>query len=413
MNKAEYFKELEFQLSGLSEEDRKDAMEYFHEYLEEAGEENEKSILEEWGSPAELAAKIKKESGGPGPKEKSEPQGEYQNIKITASGIRVILQQGERFAVEHRLSDRVRINRIETVDSTLYIDCQLKRKTNYGIWQEKLTVCYPKDVRFESVEGVMKAGSISISGLSANALSIQNEAGDLLAEGVNATKLSVQNKVGRICLNTVCGETGSIQSGAGDIDLKSFRFAGEVQAKAGCGRIQLSRGSGKALEVRADKGEIVGKELTAAGACRFHSSLGRIVLNDVKCGECSANSGKGSVEINRLSAEKLTGTSDLGSLAGDHLSTRSLFAKVNCGSIRLAGKLEGKNEMMANLGSIVVSTSVPKEECSYHVSSNMGSTHVDGVKTNGSSSQIGKTTYEISVSMGDARLNFTGGDSNE
>lgn len=58
MNKQEYLKELRKNLKRLPEQEINDALEYYTEYLEEAGPENEAAVLEELGSPKELARKI-------------------------------------------------------------------------------------------------------------------------------------------------------------------------------------------------------------------------------------------------------------------------------------------------------------------------------------------------------------------
>ena len=58
MNKEEYLKELRKNLKRLPEQEINDALEYYTEYLEEAGPENEAAILEELGSPKDLARKI-------------------------------------------------------------------------------------------------------------------------------------------------------------------------------------------------------------------------------------------------------------------------------------------------------------------------------------------------------------------
>lgn len=58
MNKQEYLNELRKNLKRLPEQEINDALEYYTEYLEEAGPENEATVLEELGSPKELARKI-------------------------------------------------------------------------------------------------------------------------------------------------------------------------------------------------------------------------------------------------------------------------------------------------------------------------------------------------------------------
>lgn len=62
MNRAEFFKSLEQGLSRVPQEEAREALDYYKEYFDEAGEENEEKIIEELGSPLQIAARIKADS---------------------------------------------------------------------------------------------------------------------------------------------------------------------------------------------------------------------------------------------------------------------------------------------------------------------------------------------------------------
>lgn len=59
MSREEFMKELENLLSDVSEEEKKEALEYYRGYFEDAGEENEERILRELESPEKVAQTIK------------------------------------------------------------------------------------------------------------------------------------------------------------------------------------------------------------------------------------------------------------------------------------------------------------------------------------------------------------------
>ena len=63
MNKEEFMKELEYLLQDIPEEEKEDALEYYRDYLEEAGEEEEQ-VLREFGSPERIAAMIRADIAG-------------------------------------------------------------------------------------------------------------------------------------------------------------------------------------------------------------------------------------------------------------------------------------------------------------------------------------------------------------
>lgn len=58
MNKQEYLSELESHLASLSEEERTNALQFYDEYFEDAGPENEQQVISELGKPFALAKSI-------------------------------------------------------------------------------------------------------------------------------------------------------------------------------------------------------------------------------------------------------------------------------------------------------------------------------------------------------------------
>lgn len=61
MSKNEYMAKLEKKLKHLPKSDRRVALEYYEEYFEEAGVENEQNVIEELGSPEQVAKQIVQE----------------------------------------------------------------------------------------------------------------------------------------------------------------------------------------------------------------------------------------------------------------------------------------------------------------------------------------------------------------
>ena len=59
MNREEYLKRLSFLLKDLPEEEIEDAIAYYEDYFEEAGEEKEEQVIKELGSPEKIAKMIR------------------------------------------------------------------------------------------------------------------------------------------------------------------------------------------------------------------------------------------------------------------------------------------------------------------------------------------------------------------
>lgn len=66
MNRLEYMRRLEELLSDLSRSEREEALQYYNDYLNDAGVENEQEVLDSMGTPEQLARVIKEGLGDGG-----------------------------------------------------------------------------------------------------------------------------------------------------------------------------------------------------------------------------------------------------------------------------------------------------------------------------------------------------------
>lgn len=60
MTRTGFMKQLQVLLSDISENEREEALQYYHDYFDDAGPEEEARILRELGSPEQVARKIKR-----------------------------------------------------------------------------------------------------------------------------------------------------------------------------------------------------------------------------------------------------------------------------------------------------------------------------------------------------------------
>ncbi|MBN7774284.1 HAAS signaling domain-containing protein [Clostridium aminobutyricum] len=59
MNRQEFIKKLQFELSKLPKDEVQNVIDYYNEYFDEAGPENEEAVLREFGNPSRIATQIK------------------------------------------------------------------------------------------------------------------------------------------------------------------------------------------------------------------------------------------------------------------------------------------------------------------------------------------------------------------
>ena len=64
MRKEEFFEQLEYLLQDIPDPDREEALDYYRDYLAEAGSENEEQAIENFGSPERVAAIIRADLSG-------------------------------------------------------------------------------------------------------------------------------------------------------------------------------------------------------------------------------------------------------------------------------------------------------------------------------------------------------------
>lgn len=66
MNRVDFMKQLESLLQNISPAEREEALQYYNEYFNDAGEENEQDVIEALGNPAKVAENIKRDLYGSG-----------------------------------------------------------------------------------------------------------------------------------------------------------------------------------------------------------------------------------------------------------------------------------------------------------------------------------------------------------
>ena len=59
MNRETFLRELKYLLQDVAEDEREEALQYYRDYLEDAGPENEENVLQDLGDPARVAAMIR------------------------------------------------------------------------------------------------------------------------------------------------------------------------------------------------------------------------------------------------------------------------------------------------------------------------------------------------------------------
>ena len=98
MNRIDFMRRLELLLSDLPENERREAVQYYNDYFNDAGVENEEEVLESLGTPEEVAGSIRE-----GLREEAREKGEFSEKGFKQDGQKQEKKDaGDRYRTEGR-----------------------------------------------------------------------------------------------------------------------------------------------------------------------------------------------------------------------------------------------------------------------------------------------------------------------
>lgn len=93
MNRTDFMTQLERLLQSISPSEREEALQYYNDYFDDAGAENEQAVIEALGNPARVAENIKRDLPG--------SAGESPRAKVTAQD-RAVIEYGKADSAESK-----------------------------------------------------------------------------------------------------------------------------------------------------------------------------------------------------------------------------------------------------------------------------------------------------------------------
>jgi len=379
MTKEEYLQALERELASIPDTERQDVLEYYREYFDEAGPENEEQVLRELGAPSALAEQIRGQCGFPetdrsgdgraeapfnsgfseeGRQRASFSVEEFRNLKLSCDAGRVELVRSDYFGVSYDLGSEFVIKRLEVERDTLYVQIgvnllqcffgsalgRLGRRENY------VKLFYPAGTAFEAFDLDLRSGSLT------------------------GGELSVE----RFC--------GRLASGRLEIDGLTGKEAAFTQSS---GATRVSRVRADEIRLKTASGNMAAEDLSAAGTLCMQISSGNVEINDVKAGS-------------------LTGNTSSGRLLCKGMETDGLEFSVSSGYVELAGALRGENRLSVSSGRLFMRTSLPEEAYRFSARASSGCIRINGRPFKGAVDRPAENSLEASVSSGGIDVAFGG-----
>lgn len=302
MTREEYLKQLKNNLQSLTTDEKNEALQYYEDYFDEAGDDAK--VIEELGSPEELAKSIsqklanavaKKESG-----EKTEDSGErndgayksdalyfsFEKDKIKSAdfsfgALEVVVIAGDEFFVETRGVDSQSFSC--RVNEKGVLSIKNLRKLNFDFWNHerrrrvvpRVLISIPLNFSFENFRVTMGAGKITMKETRFSCFSFECEVG---AGSVTCTDISSQKAL--------------LRCGMGNLDF-SGSLLGKTNIDCGMGSIKLNlKGNlmDYSYDLKLGLGEFKMNDEKKSGMCQ-------VVNDDRRENHLSINCGMGNVSV--------------------------------------------------------------------------------------------------------------------
>lgn len=308
MTREEYLNELKSSIMSLTSDDQAEAIQYYSDYFEEAGDDEK--VMRELGSPEELSKTIIEKFANAlvdtksadseneeGSENNSQDRTDYRmsidalyfefekkdvkNLSMDFGAAEVVLIEGDKYSVETRGLPKEAINCYLNKEGTLVVSNT--RRFNLDFWSHnrrsrivpRLLVTLPKNAAVEKFRIAIGAGQ-----LTSRTLSFKCNTGNI---DVGA---------GNMVLNGIFGGRLDMRCGMGNLEFKGS-VSGNVNLDCGMGNVSLDlNGDPKSYSYDAKVG---------LGDFRFNdekkSGVYKVYNNQKKENHFSVNCGMGSVTI--------------------------------------------------------------------------------------------------------------------
>jgi len=239
MTKKEYLAALATELQALPYDEQQEALEYYQNYFDDAGAENEQKVINELGTVEELGtyirsnfacvpARIINDENDTDDTHSGTQTDDYlvqqvKSLDITIAVAKLEIRHGEGLSVKIENTNKSRIYSTLKNDGTLKIDSKpyiVFKIINFKT--PKVTITLPKGMNFESV-------------------SIKTEAGSIIGKNLDiiTSTSDISANAGTIQLNGITSEKTEIDSNAGSISV-SGTFSKHTEVNCNAGKIAVS-----------------------------------------------------------------------------------------------------------------------------------------------------------------------------
>lgn len=201
--------------------------------------------------------------------------------------------------------------------------------------------------------------------------------------------------------------TVTLNCDLGGMDVDQLKVAGDFSAKVDLGDASLSNITAASLSVYNSCGKTDLNTITAKSVS-IENDLGAVHCNNITSDRFSSDSDSGKVDVHDSKLGFASLSSDLGAIDATGITTTGLEVDCSSGSVTLQGALAGRTEVDCDLGGMEITTTLPRDQYSLDLSTDLGKVYVDGESrgTEFEHSASAPNSIEADNSSGSVKVNF-------
>ena len=395
MTKKEFIERLERNLSALKAEDRENALAFYEEYFDEAGEGAESAAAEELGSPEKLAEEIlsfykASYSGEHAAAIRKSLKDDIRQLVFETKSSNIYIAASPAGVFEYKLENipeediEVKIeNGVFTVneESALFFSKKgfgdfIKNFTANvsGVWKikRKIYVYIPKNLLIEKAEFHSHFGSVKMEEVNIKITEASLSCGSIHCKDCRLEDMNLNTSAGSVKLASVTADKIKLHTAAGSVKCESVGSS-EIRSSTGAGSISFSNCTAAFLQISSGAGSVF-TEKVRAEKCGINTGAGSCKINACDLKTCTISSGAGSIKAEGFLYGQTRISSSIGSVIlslDDVLDRYDIRFAAERSKIRLngtvleskngwnsAGNPEAENKISASVqfGSIIIKT---------------------------------------------------------
>ncbi len=337
MNKKEFLNELEKRISVLKPEEIRNTMEFYEEYFEDAGAENEEKVIEELGDIAKLAEEViamhkKSYTSENAELVKQVNTNDVQAIELELQNASVEISASYAdeidYKIEHIADEDISVsveNNKLIIEEKMGIFASKKNFMNFfkafnmnsslnECTKRKIHIFVPAKLQLEKIDFYSQVGSLNIKDVNAKEFQARTNCGNFNLKNVQSECLNLNTKAGTVSVYDCQAKTvkadsaaGSIKfvnmkpeniklnSGAGSIFIENIE-SDEALVYTGAGSIKVLTCDFKELKANSGAGTVEIRD-TKSNSGKFNTGAGAVIIENCDCTNSKINSGMGYIKL--------------------------------------------------------------------------------------------------------------------